>query len=448
MFSTLSRLLVTTTLICAGGAGLLPPGGAAAGGAPRGPEPLLPQGGWSAPVTIGISPGPYPSFDVAVAPDGSMTVAYVEDGDVRLAQRPAGGAWGVPTTLVGNGAANDVRAAYDGFGRLVVAWAEAQDRARLVSRHQLEGGGWSSIEVIATRPSYGFWELDLEVNARGDAALGARWLGQRTHPVLVSQRRAGGAWLTPSRFVGERFDVALGASGPVALAWTTWDGETATVLVARRPLVGEWGATRVLAEFFGFVIAPGATTVAVDGLGTTTVVWRDRASDGSWQIRASRAARGHAFGPELVLGTNAGNPDLAYSPPKVLANDSGLTVALWMRLNGTIRAVRRPVGGTWSAAVKVKPERVVSPFDAALDPSGRSVAVWIRGGWFGEAGRGVVASLMNRRGQWSVPANITARQERVYDPAVAMNHGAALSAWTQVVDNIERHYRASTHRSP
>jgi hypothetical protein len=438
MFSAVSRFLVTTTVICTGGAGLLGAGGAAVGDPRGGVEQARAGGGWGAPITVGISPQTPPTFDVAVARAGEMTVAYVEDGDVLLVHRPAGGDWGPPTTLVGNGTANEVQAAYDGAGRLMVAWADARARTRLVSRYQLDGGGWSPAEIVASRRSGRFEGLDLEVNQRGDAALAADC-------ALVSHRRVGGAWSKPSRFVAERCDLALGGAGPVALAWTTWDGDAATVRVARRPLGGDWGKARVLAEFSGFLLAPGSTTVAVDGAGTTTVAWRDQGPHGAWQVRASRALRGEPFGPEVVLGARAGNSDLVYSPPRVLTNHRGVTLVLWMRTNGTLWAARRVVGGPWSAPVKVKSQPGFWQWDAALDSTGRAVAVWTRGGWFGERGQGVVASLMTKRGRWSVPVNITRRSEQVYNPTVAMNHRDALSGWTRVLDVGDYRYRASTH---
>lgn len=437
MFSAVSRFLVPATVLCITGAALVGAGAAAVSDSRGGVEQVRAEGGWAAPITVGISPQTYPTFDVAVAGDGQMTVAYVEDGDVILLQRPAGGDWGPPTTLVGNGTVNEVVTAYDGAGRLVVAWADAGARARLVSRYQLDGGGWSPVEIVASRRS-AFAGLDLEVNRRGDAALAAGC-------GVVSHRRAGGAWSKPSGFVAERCDLALGGVGPVAMAWTTWDGDAATVRVARQPLGGDWGKATVLAEFSGFLLPPGATTVAVDGAGTTTVTWRDQGPHGAWQVRASRALRGRPFGPAVVLGTRVGNSDLIYSPPRVLTNHRGVTMAFWMRPNGTLWAVRRPVGGPWTSPVKVKSQLGFWQWDAALDSTGRAVAVWTRGGWFGERGQGMVASMMTKRGRWSVPVNITRRSEQVYNPTVAMNHRDALSGWTRVLDVGDYRYRVSTH---
>ena len=95
----------------------------------------------------------------------------------------------------------------------------------------------------------------------------------------------------------------------------------------------------------------------------------------------------------------------------------------------------------------VKPRTGVMPWAAALDPGGRAVAVWIRGGWFGEPGHGVVASLMTRNGVWSVPANLTRRAEQVLEPVAAMRHGDALAGWIRAVDTGHR-YRAGTHLRP
>ncbi len=437
MFSAVSRCLVPATVLCMTGAALVGPGGAAVGDPRGGLVPARATGGWAAPITMGISPQTPPTFDVAVAGGGEMTVAYVENGDALVRQRPAGGDWGPPTTLVGNGAVTEVQAEYDGADRLVVAWADVRARARLVSRYQLEGGGWTPAEVVAGRRS-AFAGLHLEVNRRGDAALAAGC-------GVVSHRRAGGAWSHPRGFVAERCDLALGGVGPVALAWTTWDGEDATVRVARQPLGGDWGKATVLARFSGFLLPPGETSVAVNSAGTTTVVWRDQGLQGAWQVRASRAPRGRPFGPAVVLATRVGQSDLIYSPPRVLTNQGGVTMVFWMRLNGTLWAVRRPVGGPWSAPVKVKAQPGFWQWDAALDSTGRAVAVWTRGGWFGEPGQGVVATMMSKRGQWSTPVNIARSSERVYNPTVGMDHRDALSGWTRVHDVGAYRYRASTH---
>lgn len=445
MFAASARSILTGCLVCAGTLGALGTSSAAAGGAP-GPAPAARADGWVGPLTIGGSPGTYPGFDLAVAADGAMTMAYVEGGDVVLVQRPAGGgAWEAPVPLTVDGTANAVAAAYDGTGRLVVAWADAPTKARLVTRRQLPDGSWSAREVVATRSRDRFWELDLEVNARGDAVLGAVWLGPRSSPLLVVRRPAGGAWSRPSRFDAERYDLALGDRGPVAITWTTWESGRSEVLAARCPWSAGWGSTHVFARLRSPVLPLGASTASVDDEGTTVITWRDRAGDGSWEVRVARARRGHGFGAEVVVGRRAGNIDLAYSPPGVFTNARGDTVLLWMRDNGRLLAVRRPAGGRWSTPVTVKTSRGLMPWSAALDPSGAAVAVWSRGGWFGDPGRGPDAAVMSSDGTWSAPTVLSPWKEGVLDPQVAMNGGVAVAAWMAVAEDPDTHYRASTY---
>lgn len=445
MFAAWSRSILTGCLVCAGVVGALGTSGAAAGDAPD-PAARARADGWVGPVTIGGSPGSSPAFDVAVADDGAMTMAYVEDGDVLLTQRPTGsGAWEAPVPLTVDGTANAVTAAYDGAGHLVVAWADAPARARLVTRLQLGDGSWGAREVVATRSSDRFWELDLEVNARGDAVLGAVWLGPTSSPVLVVRRPAGGSWSRPSRFDAERYDLALGDRGPVAFTWTTWADGRSEVLVARRPWAAHWGTTHLLTRLRSPLLPLGAATAGVDAEGTTVVTWRERARDGSWQVRVARARRGHGFGPEVVVGRHAGNIELAYSPPGVFTNAQGDTLVLWMRDNGRLLAVRRPAGGAWSDPVTVKTLRGLMPWSAALDPSGAAVAVWSRGGWFGDPGHGPDAAVMSHDGTWSAPVALSPWKEGVLDPHVAMNGGVAVAAWLQVAEDPDTHYRASTY---
>jgi hypothetical protein len=95
---------------------------------------------------------------------------------VTFAERPAGGEWQPPVTLIAPGAGSHlidpILVANDG-GEVYAAWGESRDGAyRIYSTYRAAGGDWDSPRLAAHGVSdYPTLAISLAVNARGDAYL-------------------------------------------------------------------------------------------------------------------------------------------------------------------------------------------------------------------------------------------------------------------------------------
>lgn len=433
MISALARLTLTTALLCAGTAG------ATAVGAPA---PVDLTGGWDPPVTLaeeGLT------ADLAVSATGDMTVAVLNDGDLELVQRAVGGAWTPPETLVDHGRVAAAQVAYDAAGLPVVAWADTNlsEQARIVVRRGLAGGGWSARAVVALRDNGSFYFLDLDVNAGGDGLLGWSWLAPGRQPrLLVARGAAAGTWDPPSRWDGVNEQVvALGDNGSAAVMMEVWGGESDPTLALKvvRQVLGEpWGTPKTMTTVSSEVPFVGIGGVAVDAQGFTIASWRQEPVPNQWEVVASRARQGGAWGPVTVLAPSAGFSEY---PIRVMATPEGAALVAWTRAYSSVRAALRPAGGDWLGPVTVTlGEGLVVGWDAAMDPTGRAVVVSARAPSFSTLGYGIDARLMNRAGVWGVPTRLTTVTENF--PWAEMGHGDALAVWRGA------RIRASTHLAP
>lgn len=436
MFTRISRLLITISLVC--GAAI------AATTASPGVQAMA-SGGWERPVKVArivVS-------DIDVAPNGDMVVVIPRAAGVVLRERPSGGVWGTATAVPGTQDAGDLRAAYDGDSLLRVAWLERRGTARLVlTSHELAGGGWSTPEVVATRRVGGFSGLQLTVNVHGDAAVGWVWRREGLASRLLIAQSSAGVWGAVAG-LGEvaLFELALGDSGYAAVVMNRFEGQepsvTEIVTVVRQTRSGAWRPEKVLVSIPDVTFFLGMGSVAVDDAGTTTVAWRGQSADGDWQLLAARGRLGHRWQAPVALDPRGGA--VYESPPQVKVASDGSVTAFWIHRDRSLRVARHPAGGDWTHQLVVTREVGTYVWDADVDPSGRAVALWAEGGWFGEPGVGLRARLMNRKGIWGAVANITVPKARLYYPTVAMGHGDALAVWQHVLDLDTYLTRASVH---
>ncbi len=436
MFTRISRLLITVSVVCGAAVG--------ATSASSGVDAMA-SGGWDRPARLArIVVG-----DIDVAPNGDMAVVIPRAAGVVLRERPSGGVWGTPTAVPGTEDAGDLRAAYDGDSLLTVAWIDRRGTTRvvLVSR-ELSGGGWSTPEVVAARRAGWFYGLQLSVNVDGDAAVGWVWRRDAETSRLLTAQSSAGVW-GPAAQLGEvaMFELALGDSGHAAVVMNRFVGQepsvTEIVTVVRQRPSGAWGSGKVLVRIPDVTFYAGMGSVAVDGLGTTTVAWRGQSAGGDWQLLAARGRVGHPWQTPVALDPHGGS--VLESPPQVKVASDGSVTAFWIHRDRSLRAARLAAGGEWAHQVVVTRDVGTYVWDADVDPSGRAVALWAERGWFGEPGVGLRARLMNRRGMWGAVANITAPKARLYYPTVAMGHGDALAVWQHIAGTDTYLTRASIH---
>ena len=236
-------------------------------------------------------------FDLAVAPDGTTTAAWVtrlpNGKRVTVARRRAGGAWqravylsGVATVPVGPVHVDDH------VGRhLTAMWlskrrrTETQDPVPVrVRERTFRAGAWSATSTVSRNADRNVQGVALSVGAHG-AALAVWAQRDPDRPPRFSAdvrwrstRRPDGTWTRPVRLPnpesersqGTGVDIARAAGGRVMVVWETWDAEVSKLFAMVRRN-GKWQQPVRLS-------APGeqgggATLVEGDDAGRFRVVW-------------------------------------------------------------------------------------------------------------------------------------------------------------------------------
>ncbi|MEZ5096039.1 MAG: hypothetical protein R2731_07865 [Nocardioides sp.] len=232
--------------------------------------------------------------------------------------------------------------------------------------------------------------------------------------------------------------MALGSGGEAAVVVSTirakGDLLTEVLTLFRRTPDGVWGAGEEITRLPDITFLIGLPDVAVDRYDRTTVVWRDQADDGRWQVLAGRARPDQPLHVVKVVAPDTG---FTYeSGPQLVANpDGGVMLVTWTRGNGALQARRWLPGGphrNWGPIVSVAPQTDdVLFWSTAMERNGRVVAVWTRGGWFGTDGLGVLARRMNRYGDWGRLAEITSPTTHVLMPLAGEGADDSLAVWWQ-----------------
>lgn len=394
----------------------------------------------------------------AVARTGAMATVLSDGDEVFVVERPAGGSWGAPESVGPGEGGGWAQVAYDKAGHLVVAWADNTDAGTTVySRRTMDDGTWDTTELVATRVAGESVELELAVSPAGAAVLGWNWLAPGGSRLLISSRPVLGSWSATTRLgAAGVFHLALGPSRHAALAVSTVrarGGDTTEVLTLfRRGQDGTWGDPEPITRIPDITFSVGLPDVAVDRYGTTMVVWRDQATDGRWQVLAARARADHPLRTPRVVATDTG---LAYeSGPQAAAPATGNDVVLvsWTRGNGALMGVRWLQGGpqtNWGPVMQLAPGADdVLFWSTAMDDHGRAVAVWTKGGWFGDDGQGVQARRMNAWGDWGPTTQVTLPRARVLLPFAGQGTGDSLAVWWQRMRGDRWVARASADLTP
>lgn len=454
MVKVLVRGLVVMTMVCAG---TVVGGSADAVAAPDEWAPAVPlsQAG------RGLMPG-----DVAVAPDGDMAATWAtRAGSVWVSRRPSGGAWQDPERLVDNGLGSSPQLEYDGRGHLLLAWAEIADTepsggpSELKVRRTLASGAWGAEVVVARRDIGRFEGVDLDVNRAGAAVVGCRWVPSTSgsaprifNRALAVVKPASGPWEPAVRWTSVVFDeVEVGDDGLSAVALVqVHPSRPPDYLVARHPGSGGWGVPHVVVRSSS-ARELGGVGLAVDGSGTTTAAWM-LASHGQWRLRTSTAAAGSAWSAPVTVDRRDTGTSF---PLEVMAAKAGAVLVVWHTDDDQILAVRRPAGGAWASAVRLRPREpdVMVPsviVGAAMQADGRAVVAWHNPGTDVDRGRGVAVRVMSRRGEWGATTRLAGARLVAGRPATAMNRGNTAVVWASKVRGGSDRFRilVRTHVSP
>jgi hypothetical protein len=306
-----------------------------------------PDGGWSEPVPLSGRVRENAGSDVAVGPDGTVSVVWVRSTDaglgVELARLDASGA--VEVAPVGTGRLPEV--VVDRDGRTTVAWVA--DGALQV-RERSAAGAWTARRGLASRS---VWSQDLAVNGSGTAVVAwFEWKGQR---LRSSIRPAGKRWQRPQTLMADTRvraqHAAVDSAGRAMVLWTTADEWRPAmreyrngVAWARTGRDGDWSATRYLNRTVGEdgVLLDVATNPRGDGV----ALWLEGGlgGDDPYTLQAARFT---------TKGRWAATSRIARSWPAASAYVGADRVARVLVDTGWIRVTEQRPGAEWTAKDRV-----------------------------------------------------------------------------------------------
>jgi len=324
---------------------------------------------------------------VAVDPGGDAVAIWSAVDEtasrriVRVASRPAGGAWSEPVAMSDAAVAfGDHGVAIDAQGNATAIWTEFGGSSFVVrTASRPAGGAWSAATDLSADADGNATAPRLAVDPQGDATV--VWIGDGDDPdgpgtirvVRSRSRPAGGAWDTAVDLShdGNAYvpQVAIDPQGGATAIWQVLDGGD-HVQTARRPAGSGWGAEVDLAD-------GQDPQVAVDPQGNATAIWTGSSPDGSVVRSSGRTAAGPWSDP-VDLAADSDVDSVGY--PWVAVDPQGDATAIWARTNSSTviaQASRHVAGSGWGAEVDLSVGRAINALPAAgVDPQGYATLVW------------------------------------------------------------------------
>jgi hypothetical protein len=349
-------------------------------------------GPWTSPTAVPGSGGVGFPYDVAAQRDGTVAVAFIQDG-IRVALRTRSGAW-TRAEKVSEGrtgvASPDV--AFGDRGELIVAWtqntvhgaAPPQGPSYVRAAIRSAGGRWSAPRTVGRTGHFIDAEPRLAADARGDAVLAWRGLsasGPGARDVVRMAYRPGqGAFGAPRslREPGIDLQVAIDERGTAHAVWSHTRPPyhlASSIRLATRTRTGSFTRPATI-----YADSAGGPNVAVPGDGDVIIAWRGGqvgvgATRTGFAMVSERSPDGIVEPPLLLSHTRTVGPQLA-------AGASGETVIAWSApgeaLDPTAGAPQlfwaaRPPGGAFGA-VQAAPGVRGGPLAVLAD--GTAITVW------------------------------------------------------------------------
>jgi len=398
---------------------------------------------WLAPASLGQL-GSY-SFEPAVtaAPDGSATAIWPAPSDGRIsfvhATRPAGGAWGQPTSFesIASGSASvDVVSGPDGTTTATwIASVGASQAVRTATRPP--GGAWSA-PVSLSDDTRGADRVDLAVGPDGTVAAIWRRNDSGSWTVQARVRPAGGAWGAVSDLAITNQDlgprIAVDGQGGAHAIWTRFDGVRTVVQTATKPAAGGWSAAQSLSD-----PATGVSNVriAVSPSGDAVAAWTRNTVPSSVQVATKPAGGAWSARHDLSAAGRRGDE------PHVGIDAAGNATAVWSESDGAhqiARAAVKPAGGAWGASTPLSlPGQSAVALTFAATPDGAAAVGWVRN----DADNTYRFQAVRRApgGAWSQPEWLTAAGRNAMYPKLALDgRGNAVGVWDRAIDaDANRH---------
>jgi len=190
--------------------------------------------------------------------------------------------------------------------------------------------------------------------------------------------------------------------------------------IATRPADFPWSPGETISD--SYLCGEQATPdVATDANGNAYAVWSD-CRDNNWDIYFAHRPIGGVWSADIKINDEPAGIWQSY--PKIVANDMGTLYAIWIgHNNGSLNVYfsYQPAGGTWSASVRVNDitgSVVHGEIDIAIDNDGGTYAVWTDER---EGDTNIYFSHRSAEGNWSADSKIND------DTGIAAQNNPAIS---------------------
>jgi hypothetical protein len=311
---------------------------------------------------------------------------------VQSATRSVAGPWSTPVTLSPAGAGSALVVAGP-EGNVTAVWLlerEEGNRSVVQSATRPVGGSWSA-SVSLSPPTKAARSPQIALDSQGGAT--AVWYEEYRGAVESSTRSFEGIWSPPVTLSapGERADfpqVAVDSQGNATAIWAGRDSQGGRfraqerrIRTATRPAGGTWSApVSISAAGHRLIQDP---QIAVSPQGQATAIWQR--SNGEYLVvqGATHSVDGGWSRPvDLTTGPGRGGQHL-----RLVADSWGDATAIWEGYdtrrpgpNFAIQAATHPARGAWSRTTNLtRWSNGVGGPQIAVDPQGRSTAIWAIG---------------------------------------------------------------------
>ena len=398
---------------------------------------------WTAPAPLSGDGARAVLPDVATAANGDATVIWrqrtAKGGVLMASRRVDGGDWSIPTRVSGlvNGASlHQVAMNKD---RAIVVWKSGR---RIMMASQARASGWTRPRALSTEaPSSG--GIDVAMNGRGDVSVvWSQSAGKGSKETAVVQavwQQAHRPWSRPSRISGalsrHRFDVApqvaVDGRGSTTVLWLRPiedSDDCLTMQTHHQSRAAHWSKPSVVDGGQGC----SGPLLAMNGRGDAVAAWDGSPFEGvdPFPVAAVRPAGGHWHLKSFRSILSSGIGGVAIDP----AGNATITWDHEDRRGVHVFTASHPVGSRWG------PRMAVSPPDGsgaspriAMGGDGTTTVIW--SAFDGHAFVDVHAAQQPPAGSWSegIPLSSNPPSDPRTGTRVAMDaRGHTVVVWSEL----------------
>ncbi len=276
---------------------------------------------------------------IAAGPEGTTVVAWscilcgaIPTNLVQISTRPPGGSFGSPQSLSGGGGpAINAAVAVGPGGMVAVAWRKRLGPDWRIQAAVRPAGG--SFGVPSTLSAAGVDFIRPEVATGPDRTTTVVWQGdEAAGPIQGSTRPPDGSFAPAETLSGATGGiygsvVEAGDDGSMTVAWNSYEDPDYEAQTRTRVAGGVFGPIETLSAGDGWA---EYVQLAAGPAGLTTAIWRQDDGATSRARAATRASAAEPFGAPQYLsdsGQAAWLPEIAVGP-------DGAATGVWRRSNG------------------------------------------------------------------------------------------------------------------